>query len=190
MIGRWLVVPVVAGMLLGACTKDAPQSAGDRASETVSDGTIGAQVNLFGIMTTVVAIDSFDQSPGGFPRLRLTMRTENTTSTIAENPNVALHCDEAKAPGDWYLGSTWEANGLLPAGTVNEGQVVIGFPAKEGTTRYPVPSCTNAVVLITGVNPRDRTQSSTVRYPVPATTIDASIAALRGPGLPLRPRNS
>ena len=184
------MVVAAAAVILGACTKDAPASVGDQPSVSHSDGTVGVQTNLFGIMATIVSIDPFSQSPGGFPRLRLTIRTENTISVPAENPDVALQCAESTTPGDWFLGSTWEANGLLGAGTVNEGQIVIGFPTKPGTTRYPVPACTHAVVLITGVNPRDRTQTAVVKFTVPSATIDAAISALRGSALPLRSKSS
>ena len=41
------------------------------------------------------------------------MRSENTTSRMLRNPDMELWCDEAEVGGDWFLGSTWEANGLL-----------------------------------------------------------------------------
>jgi len=140
-------------------------------------GTLGEPVDYFGVDATVIGLEAFDQSAEGFPRLRATIRSENGLDVPSENPDVAMHCDESTEPGDWYRGSTWEANGIIGTGRVLEGQIILGFPPKEDALRYPVPTCTKGVVEVTGTDPLDRDRKIITSYDVPpemiATAIDA-----------------
>jgi hypothetical protein len=162
----------------GACSKELPaKSSPDDVVEQA--GTIGNAVDYFEIEGTMLDMEAFDQSADGFPRLRVTMRTQNNLKVPWENPDVAIHCDESSSPGDWYDGSTWEANGILPGGRVHEGQIIVGFPPKDGASRYPVPTCTNAIVAVTGTDPLDRDRKIISNYSVPPEMVTEAIDAPR-----------
>ena len=117
------------------------------------------------------------------------MRSENTTSRMLRNPDMELWCDEAEVGGEWFLGSTWEANGLVPGGGVSEGEIYLGFPPKPDADRYPVPTCTNARVKMISTDDGDRTEQIVV-YPVDSSVIDSAIDAPIGRTLPLPPRGA
>ena len=178
---------MAAVVLLVGCTKEAESSTKTHVDHRT--GKIGEQNDLYGIDTTVLRIEPFDQSPEGFPRLRVTVRSESTLAAPSENPDVQLRCKESTESGVWHLGSTWEPVGLLSAGTVSEGQVIVGFPHKAGAQRYPVPTCTDAHVDVVAQNPVDSSESVSVRYDVDADLIDQAIDAPRGASLPLAPRS-
>jgi hypothetical protein len=185
-----LVALALAAASLG-CTvqEDTPDAGAALDPPTEERGTIGDTVELEGVDVDVLTLDSFDQSPQMFPRIRLTVRSENTTSRMVRNPDMELWCDEAEVGGEWYLGSTWEANGLLPGGGVSEGEIYLGFPPKPDADRYAVPTCTNARVKMISTNEGDRSQRVIV-YPVDSEIIDEAIAAQVGRALPLPPRGA
>lgn len=170
-----VTVAVAAG---SSCTKELPArtSPDDVVRE---NGALGTVVDYFGVDGTVFALEAFDQSVDGFPRLRVTIRTQSHLEVPWENPNVAMRCDESPDPGDWYSGSTWEANGILPGGRVHEGQIIVGFPPKAGAERYPVPTCTNGAVEVTGTDPLDRDQKIITSYAVPPEMLAEAIDAPR-----------
>jgi hypothetical protein len=168
----------VVAVAAGGCTKEIPPRA-EPDAVTHRDGTVGTAVDYYGVDATVLGIETFDQSVDGFPRLRVTMRTRNRKKVPWENPLVAVRCDEARAAGDWYRGSTWEATGILPGGRILEGQIIVGFPAKDGAPRYPVPTCTDARVEVTGTNPQDRDEKIVTSYPVTPEVVSAAIDAPR-----------
>ena len=152
-------------------------------------GTVGTPVDLFGVDFDVLSIAEFEQSPEAFPRLRMTIRTENTTEKSLRNPDVKLWCDEATEGGEWYMGSTWEANALLPPQEVNEGEIYVGFPRKPDADRYPVPTCTNPRVVVTATDTTDR-RRQVATYRIDPDLIETAIAAPRGRPLPLPPRGA
>jgi len=127
----------------------------------------------------VLAIESFEQSADAFPRLRVTLRSESTLPAPWVNPDVRVHCEESADPGEWYTGSSWEANGILPGGDVNEGRLIVGFPRKEGAALYPVPTCTEAALEVIGTDPRDRRRKVVVTYALDPEVVQASIDAPR-----------
>ncbi len=175
------VVAVAAGALaLASCSKSLPQS-DDPGTVVRQVGVIGVPVDDYGISVTVLHIDAGDQSPTGFPRVVVTIRSESKRTGPGDNPDVGLRCDEAPTEGDWFKTSTWQPNSVLPAGNVYEGQIVMGFPAKAGTSTYPVATCTNARVVVTAENPSNSQDQTVVSYPVDAATIAAAIDAERGP---------
>jgi hypothetical protein len=182
-----LVVALLLGITLGAaaCTEEATDPSLDPAP-VQRDGRIGQDEDLFGVVVQVLRIVDFTQSPAGFPRLAVTFRSENTTLTAARNPEVQLHCDEARKGGDWFAGSTWEANGYLAPGAIDEGVIYIGFPAKPSNSRYAVATCTHARVVVTGTRSADRAQVI-VSYPVSGATIAQAVDQPRGREMPLPP---
>jgi hypothetical protein len=115
------------------------------------------------------------------------MRSQNTTLDRKRNPDVSLHCEEAPKGGDWYAGSTWDINGQLAPGAVDEGVLYVGFPHKA-EPRYPVARCTDAHLVVTGTRSADRAKIS-VTVPVPAATISKAIDQPRGRPMPLPPRS-
>jgi hypothetical protein len=143
-------------------------------------GVIGQPVDDFGIHVTVLRIDSYDQSSQGFPRLLVTIRSESTRSAPWQNPDLVVQCDGSKVGGDWFDTSTWEPSGALPAGQVAEGQVIINLPSKLGATRYPVATCANARVVLTGSDPEDQARQMITSYPIAVTTVQAALEAQQG----------
>lgn len=150
---------------------------------------LGADVTYGGVMATVIDITSFDQSPNGTPRVRVVMRVENLSDAAQRNPDVQLICDETTNTGDWFLGSTWEPNVVLPVNAVSQGEVIVGFPLKGDSPEYPVVTCSSAKVRVTLVDARS-TGPKVVDVPVDDTVIADAIRRPRGPSLPLPPRGS
>lgn len=175
---------IAAVTLVAGCTKESPPNAALDSGPSVRAGVIGKPEDLFGVRVSVVRIEVFSQSPDSFPRLRVTMRSENQSSFDQQNPDVQLKCDESRDGGDWFLGSTWEPSGRLAKGVVNEGMVIVGFPHKPANPRYVVPNCTNARVQLMADEP-GTFRSVIVDYPVGADiSADAERQPL-GPNLPL-----
>ena len=179
-IGRRALGLAAVGLLplLGACTKEYHPPPPKDATKLVT-AKLGESVDYFGVNTTVLAIEHFDQSADAFPRLRVTVRSESTLPAPWVNPDVRVRCDESDDPGEWYDGSTWEANGLLPGGDVNEGRVIVGFPRKQGADLYPVPTCTNAALEVIGADPHDRRRRVVARYPLDDQLVQRAIDAPR-----------
>jgi hypothetical protein len=180
-----VVVVAVAFCAIGCSqTKATSDAAAPLPAPTLTSGRLGSTTSVMGVDLTVMTIDAYTQTPTGFPRLVLAVRSDNTTDKMLRNPDAELDCDEASQGGDWYNGSTWEANGLLPAGNVNEGQLYLGFPSKPSSTDYPVPTCTNPRIVMTFTD--DETlQQHVVKFPVDLTVVQEAIAAPLGPELPL-----
>jgi hypothetical protein len=141
---------------------------------------LGDAVDYFGIQVAVIAVAPYQQSDDGFPRVAVTLRSQSDLDVPWQNPDVALRCEESSEPGDWYAGSTWEANGILPGGQISEGQLIVAFPPKPDADHYPVPTCTDPAVEVTGPDRRNRDREIVTRYPVPAGVIDQAIDAPRG----------
>ncbi len=181
---RTAALVAVSSALITGCTKEAPPDAAVDVQPVVRDGVIGKSEDLFGVEVSVVRIDAFSQSPESFPRLRVTMRSENRSAFEQQNPDVQLKCDESKDGGDWFLGSTWEPSGRLAKGVVNVGLVIIGFPHKPDNARYVVPNCTNAHVQLTASKPGSF-QSLVINYPVGADIAADAERQPLGPALPL-----
>jgi hypothetical protein len=180
------VVAVAVALCAVGCsqTKAAPDAAAPLPKATLARGELGQSVTVMGVKLTMMTVDPYTQNPKGFPRIVVAMRSENTTDRMLRNPDAELRCDEAPDGGEWYSGSTWEADGLLPAGNVNEGQLYLGFPAKSGTTDYPVPTCTNPQIVMTLTN--DSTlQQHVVKFPVDGNVVQQAIGEPIGPELPL-----
>ncbi|MFN8052806.1 MAG: hypothetical protein U0Q22_15280 [Acidimicrobiales bacterium] len=184
--GLTLCALAVAGV---GCVSTNEVGGSDKATPTTAPpvpqpGTVGADVTYGGVTATVVDIAAFDQSPLDVPRIEVTMRAENTSSTAQRNPDVQLLCDESKKVGDWFLGSTWEPNVELPVNAITQGTVIVGFPLKGDNPEYPVVKCSNAklrLVLVTS----ESTSSKVVDVPVDASVISEAIRRPRGPNLPL-----
>lgn len=161
-------------------------------------GTFGADITYGGVVTTVVSVAAFDQSPTGTPRIKVVMRSENISDSAQENPNLELLCDETTNTGDWYLGSTWEPNVVLPVNAVAQGEVIIGFPLKGTSPEYPVVTCTTPRLRLTVVGSRDDESTEDIKedvpsqyvFPLDASMIEDAIRRPRGPVLPLPPRGS
>ena len=179
-----LAVAVAAMLILSSCTKEAPPDPALTAGPTIRAGVIGKPEDLFGVKVSVVRIEAFSQSPESFPRLRVTMRSENQSEFDQQNPDVQLKCDESDKGGDWFLGSTWEPSGRLAKGVVNEGMVILGFPHKPSNPRYALPNCTNARVELTANEP-GTFASVVVAYPVGADIAADAERQPLGPSLPL-----
>jgi len=152
-------------------------------------GTFGADVAYGGVLATVVDVMAFDQSPDAVPRVKVVMRSENTSDHVQHNPNLELICDESTNTGDWFLGSTWEPNVVLPVNVVAQGEVIIGFPDKVDNPEYPVVSCTTPRLRLTVEDVRTDAVK-TVDYPVPVEVVTEATKRPRGPALPLPPRGS
>ena len=181
---------LVALCAFGAgCTEEAgPQPDLDPPDITRS-GSIGTTEDFFGMSTKVIDVVTFSQTPTAFPRLAVTLRSENTTDRRSQNPDVQLQCDESATGGDWYRGSTWEPSGLVDAGSVNEGIVYIAFPAKPGNNKYSVPTCTGARLVVTGTDMSTRARVI-VDYPISADIINEAVNQPKGPSLPLPQRTN
>jgi hypothetical protein len=180
------LVAVAIGFVAIGCsqTKATSDAANPLPTPTEAQGELGKTISVMGVDITMMTVDPYTQTPTGFPRLVVAVRSENTTDRMLRNPQVELQCDEAADGGEWYNGSTWEADGLLPAGNVNEGQLYLGFPSKRGAPDYPVPTCTNPQIVMTLTN--DATlQQHVITYPVDLTVIQQAIEAPLGPELPL-----
>lgn len=153
-------------------------------SIVTKSGALGNDVSAGGVMATVVDILPFDQSPSGVPRIQLVMRSENLTDHEVDNPDLDLRCDESPKNGDWYRGSTWEPNQLLPVNRVAQGEVVVGFPLRAKSSDYPVVTCTNPRVRLTLRGVRDEPPVA-YDYPVPAEVIAEALRRPRGTTLPV-----
>ena len=185
---------LVAGLVASAaaCTqqKDSPGAGAPFVQPEERRGTLGETETLADVDVNVLLIESFEQSVNHFPRLKLTVRSENSSSRMLRNPDMELWCDEAEEGGEWFLGSTWEANGLLPGGGgVSEGEIFLGFPPKPDAERYPVATCTNARVKMIATNEADRSQEVVV-YPVSSAIIKEAIDAPVGRAMPLPQRGT
>ena len=178
---------LVAAVACGTATKEV--EAGDLPEPREQGGALGVGIDHFGVDVNVLRIESFDQSPDAFPRLRAIIRSENTSELMARNPAVELWCDESEEGGEWYLGSTWEAYALLPPAEVTEGEIIFGFPHKPESDRYSVASCSNARVKVIAEKTSDRQESIAV-YALEPEIIDEAIDAPRGRRLPLPPRGA
>ncbi len=180
-----LVAVLIAFAAIGCTqTKASPDAADPLPAPTLTRGELGTTVPLMGVHVTMMTVDPYTQTPTGFPRLVVAVRSENTTDRMLRNPKTELQCEEGAGGGEWYNGSTWEADGLLPPGNVNEGQLYLGFPAKRGAPDYPVPTCTNPQIVMTLTN--DSTlQQHVVKFPVDLKVIQEAIQAPLGPELPL-----
>lgn len=185
---RTPILLLVALVLAGGCTKETP----DRSQGTVErrDGVYGTPIEAFGVSVNVLGVEPFEQSPAAFPRIRATVRSENTELVATENPSVRLRCEESEVPGDWFLGSTWEPEGFLAPGAVSEGRVVLAFPPRETGSRYPVPGCSDARLELIVRNRLDRRDQVIIGYRLEPGLIRDAILAPRGPALPLPPRAS
>ncbi len=186
---RWareLLGPVVLAFTVVAaagCSEEAPPDPTLDPEPVHREGAIGQAEDLFGVEVEVMRIDEFSQSVDGFPRLAVSLRSHNSTLERRRNPFVELQCEEARKGGDWFAGSTWNVNGQLLPGAVEEGVLYVGFPHKE-EPRYPVARCTDPRLVITGVRSADRAKV-VVSVPVPAATISKAIDQPRGRPMPL-----
>lgn len=147
-------------------------------------GTLGVDVAGPSVSATVYAITPFEQSIQNVPRIKVSVRAENTSSAAQENPDLLLYCDESPHGGDWYEGSTWEPAGLLPVNAISQGEVIIGFPLKGDNPEYHVVSCTNPTVRMTITTSGSR-ERLVVNYPVEPEVITDALRAPRAPLLPL-----
>ena len=145
---------------------------------------VGESLMHGGVVFTVRDISSFDQSPDGVPRIAVMIRSENEATAARRNPDVRLSCAESDGTGDWYSGSTWEPNYLLPVNVVDEGVALVGFPKKPDGPQYPVASCSAARLVVTLGDP-ETTKTQRVFVDVPAAVISESLMRPRGPNLPL-----
>jgi hypothetical protein len=183
-----LVAVAIAFAAIG-CTSTQTKATADAAAPlprpTQTTGQLGTTISMMGVAITMMSVDAYTQNPSGFPRLVVAMRTENTTDRALRNPQAELQCDEGPDGGDWYTGSTWEADGILPAGNVNEGQLYLGFPAKQGASGYPVPTCTNPQIVMTLTDDSTR-QQHLIKFAVQPSVITDAIAEPLGFELPLR----
>jgi len=170
------MVAFVVAMTLGGCRADYDAEPPPDAVREITV-KLGEPVDYFGITASVLAIEPFDQSADAFARFRVTMRSESNRPAPWVNPEVRVRCDESDDRGEWYKGSTWESNGILPGGEVNEGQVIVGFPRKENADLYPVPTCTNAAIQVVGVDPLDRRRSIIGSYPLDPAMVQQAIDA-------------
>lgn len=181
-LGR-VAVLVLAVASLAGCTDEAPPDPKLDPEPVEREGAIGQPEDLFGVEVEVVAVSEFSQSVDGFPRLAVSMRSNNATLDRKRNPFVELRCEEARKGGDWFAGSTWNVNAQLAPGATHEGVLYVGFPHKE-EPRYPVARCTDARLVITGIRSADRAKVI-VSVPVPAATISKAIDQPRGRPMPL-----
>jgi len=184
---RALVVAGVLVIVASGCTKEQPGESTDARAPERRVGVIGRTESLFGVDVVVTDLTSFTQSPGSVPRLVLSIRSENRSGRDQQNPDVQLRCKESPEGGSWFSGSTWEPNGLLADGIVNEGQVIVGFPSKPENPRYVVPTCTTARVQVLATD-SDTGRRIALEYAVGADVVDAAVRAPVGPGLPLPDR--
>jgi hypothetical protein len=150
-------------------------------------GGLDEALDLGGVVVTIRSIEVFTRAPTGFPRLKINLRSTNTSTIRRFNPSVRLFCHESPRAGDWHLGSTWEPEGLIGAGEILEGVLYVGFPAKADDGQFAVATCTDASLhlisdrSVTG-QPRER------QVPVPPNLITAALVAplgeqLRSPGV-------
>lgn len=164
----------------GACSKVAEENVPGSAAETAEarQGTVGTTTTYDGVSLTVTAISSFPQSTGGFPRLRIVIRSENVRGDAAANPGIDLRCDEDTEVAQWDVTSTWRPLEGLPANVVREGELIVRFPPKTSNARYPTATCTNArIVLLIGGH---REPKRDLVFAVPAATIDEAVGEPRG----------
>ena len=152
--------------------------------EDISYGTDG------GVTATVVDVQAFQQSPNGVPRISVVMRAENLSHSVQRNPDVELLCSETTNTGDWFLGSTWEPNVVLPVNAVTQGEVIIGFPLKGTNPEYPVVTCSAPMLRLTILDATGDLPPKVVTIPVDPAIITAAIREPRGPVLPLPPTGS
>lgn len=184
-----IVAVAAAGLVLGGCVSTEEVGGSDNPTPPTTTvvptvGSTGTDVTAAGVVATVVDIAPFDQSPVGVPRIAAVMRSENLTDHVTHNPDVTLRCDETSETGDWYRGSTWEPNTVLPVNVVSQGQVIIGFPPKSDNPEYPVVTCTGAALRMTIEGVRGE-PSTVVDIPVPDEVLRAAVLRPRGPTLPV-----
>lgn len=185
------VVGVVLAISATGCVSTEEVGGSNNATPTTTTiapefGAFGADVSYGGVLATVVDIAPFDQSVNGFPRVKVVMRTENVSDSVQHNPDIALLCDETANVGDWFLGSTWEPNVMLPVNAVSQGDVILGFPQKAENPEYPVVSCTRPMLRLTVEGVR-KDVAKVVLIPVDDAVIAEAIRRPRGPILPLPP---
>lgn len=152
-------------------------------------GSFGADLTLGGVMATVIDVMAVDQSPDGVPRIKVVMRAENLSDAVQHNPDLELLCDESAESGDWFLGSTWEPNVVLPVNVVSQGEVILGFPDKSDNPEYPVVTCTSPRLRLTITDVRTDLPK-VVLIPVDDEVVGEAVRRPRGPALPLPPRGS
>lgn len=155
----------------------------------VQVGAIGGDFTAYDVTVDVVSIDPFDQAPNGTSRIVAVVRSENLGGTARRNPDLRLVCDETSNTGDWYLGSTWEPNAILPVNAVAEGRVIIGFPLKGNSPEYPVVNCTSARLQVT-IRSKRLEEPQVWEIPVDEELIHDAMRRPRGPLLPLPRRPS
>jgi hypothetical protein len=170
-------VLALAGAAAG-CSKEIPARPDPQAIQHRT-AALGDRVDDFGIEVAVIAVAAYQQSDDGFPRVAVTMRSQSSLDAPWQNPDVTLRCEESSEPGEWYAESTWEPNGILPGGQINEGRLIVAFPPKPDADEYPVPTCTHPAIEVTGTDRRDRDRQIITRYPVPSSVIDQAIDAPR-----------
>lgn len=186
---RLALAALVAAVLTAGCVSTDEIGGKNNPTPTTTPpptevGTLGVDVEGDAVLTTVYAITPFEQSIDNVPRIKVSMRTENTSSVVQDNPDVLLYCDESPHGGDWFEGSTWEPIGLLPVNAVSQGEVIIGFPQKGDNPEYHVVSCTNPTVRVIITAARS-TVPLVVNYPVDPQVITDALRAPRAPLLPL-----
>jgi len=172
------VAVIVAALAAAGCKAELDVPPPVNATRHV-DGVVGTAVDYFGVTATVLSIEPLDQANDAFPRFRVAMRSENKRPAPWVNPEVRVRCKESDDRGEWYKGSTWESSGILPGGTVNEGQVIVGFPRKKGTDLYPVPTCTDAAIVVTGADPLDRRRTIVTAYALDPAMVQEAIDSPR-----------
>ena len=182
---------VVLGLsaTLGACVSIEEYDGSFKAAPTtaplpIQRAAISEDIVKDGMEVTVLDISPFDQSPFQTPRINVIVRTENLSRVPQQNPDIELLCDETTNAGDWYLGSTFEPNALLPVNAVSEGETIIGFPLKGKNPEYSVVSCTTPRIRLT-IRVAGIEAPSLVEIPVSDDVISAATRRPRGPNLPL-----
>ena len=190
-LGAALVVAATLAAGATACVSTDEVGGSNNATPTTTTlppeaGAFGDDVTYGGVVATVIEVRPFDQSPNGFPRISVVMRAENVSDTVQHNPDLDLICNESAKTGDWYLGSTWEPNAVLPVNAVTQGQVIVGFPTKSDNPEYPVVACSAPKLRLTVSGVRSAVPR-VVLIPVDDSVIAEALRRPRGPSLPLPP---
>jgi len=203
---RWLRVAAAVAALASfpvACVSTNEVGGNNNATPTTTTippetGTFGTDVSYGptvhgtmepSVVATVIDVAPFDQSPNGVPRIKVVMRAENLSGSVQRNPDVELLCDESTHTGDWFLGSTWEPNVVLPVNAITQGEVIVGFPMKGDNPEYAVVTCTSPKLRLTLVDAKLEVPKVVV-IPIDDSVIADAIRRPRGPKLPLPPRGS
>jgi hypothetical protein len=213
------VTVAVVAALTSACVSTKEIGGSNKPTPTSSTiaptaGSFGTDITYGGVTVTVSSVAAFAQSPNGVPRIEVVMRAENLSRSVRRNPDVQLLCSETTNTGDWFLGSTWEPNVVLPVNAISQGAVIIGFPLKGDNPEYPVVTCSAPQLRITMLDddasataqPTASTTSAAsaedvdgfaglgpakvVLIPIDDSVITDAIREPRGPVLPLPPRGS